>query len=117
MPRFNRQADNPENCYYGDKMPAEVRIIVYGELTLFAAFGVVQTIQVLLFIYKTYDRDQNQIYAEEFAQQSKSHQEWNDEREAQWETFAGIYSLLSITAKTILEFGLLELSRRFSDMI
>ena len=117
MPRFNRQADNPDNCYYGAEMPAEVRIIVYGELTLFAAFGVVQTIQVLLFIYKTYDRDQNQIYAEEFAQQSKSHQEWNDEREAQWETFAGIYSLLSITAKTILEFGLLELSRRFSDMI
>lgn len=110
-PRFNRQANNPENCHYGSKMPKEVRFIVWAEYILFLLFGLTQTMQVIIFFLDT------NYWSQNFTDNNTMKEYWKHRREKRWYQFTMVYSILSITAKTLLEFGLLELSRRFGEMI
>jgi hypothetical protein len=110
-PRFNRQANNPENCHYGSKMPKEVRFIVWAEYILFLLFGLTQTMQVIIFFLDINYWPQN------FTNINLMEHYWKHQQEKRWYQFTMVYSILSITAKTLLEFGLLQLSVQFSEMI
>ena len=46
LSRFARQVDNQTDCNFIDKMPAAVNFILWTQSLLFAAFGIVQTLQV-----------------------------------------------------------------------
>jgi hypothetical protein len=115
-PRFNRQANNPENCHYGAPMPKEVRFIVWAEYILFLSFGLTQTLQVIVFIFDT-SHFLRVFVNLNSSKENSNYEYFESRRKKRWYQFTTIYSILSITAKTLLEFGLLELSRRFSEMI
>lgn len=101
LARFDRQRMASNDCDYGNTMPDAVYFIVYGELVLFLLFGIAQTVHVVVALIHT------MLPVKNIAKH----------RIKTWYWMAVVYSLLSIIAKTILEIGLLWLSKEAANMI
>lgn len=156
LSRFGRQARNLDDCAFADEMPWAVWFIVTGQLTLFAAFGLVQTWQVWrvfrdLGVYyrifkedsamcvvfnKTKDKfikfntndDKEEYYTSNQQKDNKEELvklETKDDKKAfsirkrkeSWNAVALWYSLLSVLAKSLLEFGFIFLVTAQEDMV
>ena len=95
--RFDRQWQNGKDCEFEDTMPDAVRFIVWSQALLFGSFGLVQTGQV---IYSTYilgykrEMPRNELIVKRYAM---------------WFEVSRYYSVLSVCAKTILEYGFIAL--------
>ena len=101
LARFDRGVQGSNDCDYGNTMPDAVYFIVYGQLVLFLLFGIAQTVHVGVALIHT------MIPVRNIAKH----------RIKTWYWMAVVYSLLSIIAKTILEIGLLWLSKEAVHMI
>ena len=154
LSRFGRQARNLDDCAFADKMPWAVWFIVTGQLTLFAAFGLVQTWQVwrvfrdLGVYYQLFtdagicivfnetkkkfmkfksdtamdDYIQNQPEGKKDELQKINTSEEKKalsirKRKESWNAVALWYSLLSVLAKSLLEFGFIFLVTAQEDMV
>ena len=155
LSRFGRQARNLDDCAFADKMPWAVWFIVTGQLTLFAAFGLVQTWQVwrvfrdLGVYYQLFtdgkicivfnktkekfmkfntDDDKQKYYNSNNEKDDKEelvNLETTDDKKAfsirkrkeSWNAVALWYSLLSVLAKSLLEFGFIFLVTAQEDMV
>jgi len=92
LERFQRQKDNLADCGYKAEMPFFVDFIVFGEFVLFTLFGVIPVVQAV-FVF-------SEIHLSS-APQTKD--------VARWGASAQAYAVLSVVAKTLLEFGFLML--------
>jgi len=157
LSRFGRQARNLDDCAFADEMPWAVWFIVTGQLTLFAAFGLVQTWQVWrvfrdLGVYyqlftdgkicivfnKTKEKfmkfntteDKKNYYESNKKKDENDQEELTDvqnsddkkafsirKRKESWNAVALWYSLLSVLAKSLLEFGFIFLVTAQEDMV
>jgi hypothetical protein len=108
LARFDRQRMASKDCDYGTTMPDAVYFIVFGELALFFLFGLAQTVHVVIALVQTTYR------------RTPSHGDLASLKRTRlgtWHGMAVVYSILSITAKTILEIGILWLSKEAANMI
>jgi len=80
------------DCGYTAKMPWFVDLIVVGEFMLFSFFGVVPCVQAGLVLSAVHAADGKP-----------------DKNAPRWELAAQAYAVLSVIAKTLLEFGFLML--------
>ena len=92
LERFQRQKDNLGDCGYKAEMPGWVNFVVLCEFVLFSAFGMIPVVQAVLVLTAVH---QNQGPTKKDI--------------ARWGLAAQAYALLSVVAKTILEFGFLML--------
>lgn len=92
--RFERQKDNLKECGYLSTMPWAVNLIVFGEFFLFTLFGLVPSTQLLLVITKVNNNNEDKESPPDVAR---------------WELAAMAYAILSVTAKSLLEYGFLAL--------
>ena len=111
--RFNLQFSNLSDCEYATDMPWQVYVVVWGQFTLFLLFGLAQTWQVWWCLYVKdkqlfrKDKETSQKIAE-ITHEDVSH-EIEIRRAQRWGTMSMVYSVLSVTAKTLLEFGFIAL--------
>ena len=101
LTRFARQVDNQSDCQFIDKMPTEVNFILWTQSLLFASFGIVQTLQV--------DHMRQNINRISKDDDVTNAAEIENIRANSWHTVTLWYSILSVTAKTILEGGFIAL--------
>lgn len=92
LERFQRQTDNLSDCGYKAEMPYFVNFIVFGEFVLFSLFGVVPVVQAVF------------VFAEVHLSSAPQKKD-----AARWGAAAQAYAVLSVSAKTLLEFGFLML--------
>ncbi len=154
LSRFGRQARNLDDCAFADKMPWAVWFIVTGQLTLFAAFGLVQTWQVwrvfrdlgvcyqlftgaeICIVFnetkKKFMKFKSDTAMDEYIQNQPGDKKdelqkinTSEEKKAlsirkrkeSWNAVALWYSLLSVLAKSLLEFGFIFLVTAQEDMV
>ena len=152
LSRFGRQARNLDDCAFADKMPWAVWFIVTGQLTLFAAFGLVQTWQVWrvfrdLGVYYqlftdgkiciVFNKTKDKFMKFNTDEEKKKYYDSNNDKETlmnidsmddkkafsirkrkeSWNAVALWYSLLSVLAKSLLEFGFIFLVTAQDDMV
>lgn len=108
LTRFARQVDNQSDCQFIDKMPAAVNFILWTQSLLFASFGIVQTLQV--------DHMRQNINRFSKDDDSTTASDIENIRANSWHTVTLWYSILSVTAKTILEGGFIALVWAQGDM-
>jgi hypothetical protein len=107
--RFYRQKDNITACGLTEKMPWAVSFLVYTQAGLFSAFGFVQTWQALKVLFaKKMPESQCSTCVPGKRMPKKDL--------ASWETVSMLYALLSVVAKTLLEFGFLVLVRQVPNL-
>lgn len=94
LERFERQKDNLVECGYKTSMPSIVNVIVFGEFLLFTLFGLVPSVQLGLVITTVNTHDDDQA---------------NPPDIARWGTASMVYGILSVAAKTLLEYGFILL--------
>ena len=111
--RFNLQFSNLSDCEYATDMPWQVYVVVWGQFTLFLLFGLAQTWQVWWCLYvkdkslfQKVDPTENQLSGIDGGVVKQSIEERRAQR---WGTMSMVYSVLSVTAKTLLEFGFIAL--------
>lgn len=111
--RFNLQFSNLSDCEYATDMPWQVYVVVWGQFTLFLLFGLAQTWQVWWCLYvkdkslfQNVDPTENQLSGIDGGEVKQSIEERRAQR---WGTMSMVYSVLSVTAKTLLEFGFIAL--------
>lgn len=92
LERFQRQKDNLDDCGYKAKMPGFVDFVVFSEFFLFSLFGLVPSVQTVLVLTAVHPADGSP-----------------DKDAARWGMATNAYGILSVTAKTVLEFGFLML--------
>tara|TARA_Y100000389_G_scaffold166301_1_gene170947 strand:+ start:5039 stop:6520 length:1482 start_codon:yes stop_codon:yes gene_type:complete len=118
LSRFARQVDNQTDCNFIDKMPDAVNFILWTQSLLFAAFGIVQTLQVdhlRLYMKEQFPMsnmffsNKNRILEARSATDNKQASDIESIRANTWYTVTLWYSILSVTAKSILEIGFIFL--------
>ena len=101
LERFQRQQHNLTGCKFTTEMPGWVYFIVYGQFVLFSLFGLVPSMQVYsVLVAKHPTGDAAGHDAKAAAPPADS---------TRWALAAMAYSMLSVLAKTWLEFGFLTL--------
>lgn len=98
LERFSRQTDNLSDCGYESEMPFFVNFIVFGEFLLFTLFGIIPVVQTVL------------VLTTDFSSEQKK------KDPAHWSGSAQAYAVLSVSAKTLLEFGFLMLIETTPNM-
>lgn len=93
LDRYYRQVENIVSCKLPGEMPEFVNFIVIGEFILFSLFGLVPTIQCIYIYYRK--------------PQEASVVKVADSR--MWDLVSVVYGVLSVVAKTLLEYGFLGL--------
>lgn len=111
--RFNLQFSNLSDCEYATDMPWQVYVVVWGQFTLFLLFGLAQTWQVWWCLYVN-DKSLFPVISKTDStmvdvSESDMIQLIENRRAQRWGTMSMVYSVLSVTAKTLLEFGFIAL--------
>jgi len=102
--RFFRQKDNINACGLTEDMPPAVTLIVYGEFVLFSLFGLVQTVQTLVVLFA---HPHPAIVEPSDCTSCQNTHPKKDSKS--WEVVSSCYAVLSVTAKSLLEYGFLVL--------
>ena len=118
LSRFTRQVDSQSDCKFIDKMPDAVNFILWTQSLLFASFGLVQTLQVdhLRMYMRRQFPGKNMFFPDGWGFPTTTYQpleytaeKMEEDRAKTWHTVTLWYSILSVTAKTILEAGFIAL--------
>ena len=116
--RFELQKKNISDCEYDVKMPGEVNFIVWSQAALFFLFGLTQMVQILTLWFTDWKYvigtcqllgAQNTPGKANLWHSPEDFKSLAELRAYRWHVTAFRYSLLSVSAKTILEIGFIAL--------